>query len=115
GLALERWGAKVSELWHAAFHRWDNGTARRPETGYIRITLIDRCRASSPAMRSQVVYSTQLSPKKQMENSCEPVVARSPDRVTRPDRRPLSVPGVETFGRAVWHGRETVPQRDRVT
>src|SRR5205823_6058959 len=36
------------------------------------------------------------------------VVARSPDRATSPDRRsPCPCKRRETFGRAVWHGRET--------
>src|SRR5262249_45524778 len=37
------------------------------------------------------------------------VVARSPDRATTPDRR--SPTPRETFGRSLWHGQETVPQR----
>ena len=42
-----------------------------------------------------------------------PVVARSPDRATAPDRRSPQSSGkaVETFGRGEWHGRETVPQQ----
>ncbi len=41
------------------------------------------------------------------------VVARSPDRATRPDRRSPGCRGdsVETFGQSTWHGQETVPQR----
>jgi hypothetical protein len=45
------------------------------------------------------------------------VVARSPDRATRTDRRSPetreALEGlVETFGQVQWHGRETVPQRE---
>src|SRR5215216_2871615 len=39
------------------------------------------------------------------------VVARSPDRVTRHDRRsPDPCTGKESFGRQSWQGQETVPQ-----
>src|SRR5260370_33985327 len=48
-----------------------------------------------------------------------PVVTRSPDRVTRLDRRaPSTCKNNETCGRGPWHGQETVPQHrsgDRAT
>src|SRR5258708_30729734 len=38
-----------------------------------------------------------------------PVVTRSPDRVTRLDRRcPSTCKDKETFGRGPWHGQETI-------